>query len=92
MDKKNNNVIACIHADLTGDTKDKEQGVAIKVEGNPLTLGALYRELTERLLKIGVPKEFIEIAYKGAVQEVCGNKSAMDHAKDTLSALAKMFE
>lgn len=69
--------------------KDKEQGVATKIKGNPLVLAALYGDLTERLLKSGVPKDFIEIAFKSAVQEVCSNKSAKDHAKDTLSALAK---
>lgn len=88
MNKKNN-IIASIHVDVIGN--EKKQDVAVRVGGNPLTLGAAYMELTKALLSNGVPKLFIEAAYMGAVKEASKSKSEEDQIKDTLATFAELF-
>lgn len=56
MDKKNNEVIASIHVEFTGDLRDDEQEMAIALNGNELTLSAIFHELTKALLNNGVPR------------------------------------
>jgi hypothetical protein len=92
MDKKNNNIIASIHVDLIGNENDKEQGMAVRIEGNPLTLGAVYMELTKALLSNGIPKTFIQAAYESAIEKSCSDKSEVDDIEDTLAAFARLFK
>lgn len=68
MDKKNNNVIASIHVDFTGDLRNTEQNMSIALEGNELTLCAIYHELTKELLNSGVPRKLLSDIFYDAIK------------------------
>lgn len=89
MNKKNKN--ACIHLDLTG-INAYEGDLKAHIKGAPLTLAALYAELTKKLVESGVPIEIIEAAYRTAMGEIKGDKAVEERLKEAASAFADIFK
>lgn len=71
MDKKNNEVIASIHVEFTGDLKDDEQEMTIALNGNELTLSAIFHELTKALLNDGVPRGLLVQIFDDVIKKYC---------------------
>lgn len=71
MDKKNNEVIASIHADFIGDLRDDEQEMTIALNGNELTLSAIFHELTKALLNSGVPRGLLVQIFDDVIKKYC---------------------